>query len=123
MVRRLPWASPPSGCASPMRPTPLMMPVNMPRLSQRLEVCAAVGAGDQAQVFANAVDAHPFELQGVVQRCERAKGRHLAAGTEELGREVDEELVDQPFANEGAIELVAGLDVQLVDAPRGQVVE
>ena len=39
-----------------------------------------MGAGDQAQVFANAVDAHPFELQGVVQRYDRPEGGHLVSG-------------------------------------------
>jgi hypothetical protein len=46
---------------------------------------------------------------------------HVQPAADQLGREVDQQFVDAAFAQQRAIELVARLDVQLVDAARRQV--
>src|SRR5690349_17337272 len=106
MVRRLPCDAPvPSGSAATMRPRPVMMPVNM------AWIVSGQRARDEAQVGVDALDAHEAQLDAVVQRRERPEGGELAADAEQLRRHVHEELVDEPFAHQRAVELVPRLDV------------
>ena len=67
-----------------------------------------------------ALDRAEFQRHGLGQRGQRAarRLRHAQALAEQLGRQVDQQFVDQAFAHQRAIELEAGLDVQLVDLAR-----
>ena len=115
-----------------MRPTPVMMPVNMraivaaprrPRRRRREGVTAG-DAGEQAQVGADARRRRRMRSRArCVEPLERPERGQAAAAPSSLRREVDQQLVDQAFAQQRAVELVAGLDVQLVDAAPRQVGE
>src|SRR5437867_12762753 len=78
-------------------------------------------AGNDPQVFADQFDARKAQWDSFAQRLQRPERRHLSPLTKQLRRHVDQELVDQAFAHERAVELVASFDMQFVDAAPGEV--
>ena len=80
-----------------------------------LAACAFTENGRRANLVADALDAGPAQVDRILQPLQRAEGRQLAAGAQQARRHVDQELVDQALAHQRAVELVAGLDVQLGD--------
>src|SRR6185369_2879291 len=116
MVRRLPCCKElPRSWTAAMRPTPVMIPVNMAVFSQewkdrpfRLELVAAGNACDQPQVGTDFVAAKEFEPHDLRQVGQRAEVRHLTPLAHQFGSQIDEQFVDQPFADQRSIELVAG---------------
>src|SRR6187431_1421963 len=114
----------PSGRASTMRPTPLTMPVNMRRLSPPGRyggVAKASAAKPEAQVVAGPGEVDDAEIEALLQPLERPERGQAAAGAEQARREVDEQLVDQALLQQRGVELLAGFDVQLVDAASSKV--
>ena len=79
--------------------------------------------GAQAQVAPDRCRLDEFERYPLCQLGQRADRSQPHAGTEQLGRQIQQQLVDQALAQQAAVELVAGLDMQLVDAAAGQVLQ
>src|SRR5574343_387638 len=129
MVMRLPWVKElPRSWTAAMRPTAVMIPVNIPLFSQGMGRPAAPGSenrgseavtspdlGPQAQVRADAGAVQEFEFHRFVECGQRPDVHHAPPGTQQLGGQVDQELVHQALAHQRAVELVAGLDMHLVD--------
>src|SRR6185369_895806 len=127
----------PSGSTLTIRPTALTMPVNMRRLSspptaravtdasprrgRSRVVCQGRRAQQQAQVVADASDVDERETECVVEPRERRKRGEAATVAEQLRRDVDEQLVDETGGEQRCVELLAGLDVQLVDLAPAEV--
>ena len=76
-----------------------------------------------APIGADAVHRMKCELDRIAQRRERWQIGHPLARAQQLGGQVDQILVHQTFADEGAVELVAGFDMQLVDLAPGQIAD
>src|ERR1700757_2827986 len=136
MLSRLPWDEElPRSWTAAMRPTPVMIPVNIPPFSQRCgggsgrtsKPVAPGDPGNDSQVGADGFEGGEFERQRVVELGERAAGMGLAGDAQtvadELGGQIQKQLVDKAFAYQGTVELVAGFDMQFVYLTRGEVAQ
>ena len=63
------------------------------------------------------------EIEALLEPLERPERGQAPAAAEQARRDVDEQLVDPAFLQQRGIELLAGLDMQLVDAARAEVGE
>src|ERR1700754_378635 len=115
-----------------MRPRTLMMPVNIARLSQAPNAAGVAGVststprsgdgpGEDAQIAVDRRDAVEAQRGAFFEPLERPESGKVAPDAEQLRRDVDEELVDQAFAHERAVQLVPGLDMQFVDAALAEI--
>ncbi len=120
-----------AGATRVMRPMPLMIPVNIGRLSplgRTLDRSCTSGASVQAAGRASSRRSSPIGVidgeaqpRRVGESGQRAELGQAATGADQHRCEVDQVFVDQPLAQQRAVEPVTGLDVQFVDAAPRQV--
>src|SRR6478736_1737542 len=97
MLRRLPWEEElPRSWTAAMRPTPVMIPVNICAFSQRcggrparrLKLVPAGDPGDDSQVGADRLEGPEFERHGLAQRRQRAMRKGPAGDAEGVADEL-----------------------------------
>ena len=66
----------------------------------------------------------PVLLLGLIKLLQRPPSGHaVRAAAQQFGRQVEQQLIDQPLRQQRAVEDGTGFDVQLVDAVLAQIVE
>src|SRR3989338_67021 len=118
MVSRLPWSKElPRLWIATMRPTPVMIPVNMALFSQRLRPAmgradkaglkevASPDSGHDTQIGPQAVGRAKLEVHRLRKLGNRTKTGHAAALAYQFRGQVDQKLIDQVFADQRPVEL------------------
>ena len=82
-----------------------------------LKLIAPGNPGHDADIIANALHIMPLQRQGLRQRIQRPEVGHAhAACAEQFRGHIQQQFIDQAFADQGAVELKACFYMQLIRA-------